>query len=67
MWVFAHPSLTIFLLHTRPALIPDNCGDTDHLYRCSRCRTAWFCGRACQKVRGERGRERRVCAGGWGS
>ena len=54
--LFSHAAVFLFLLlSSSPSspLLPGNCGETDNLLRCSRCRTAWYCCRACQKVRGE--------------
>ena len=54
-------SLSLSLSHSHslslasfsPLFSTGNCGETDKLLRCSRCRTAWYCCRACQKVRPE--------------
>lgn len=33
-----------------PNFHPGNCGETANVMRCSRCRGAWFCSRACQRA-----------------
>jgi hypothetical protein len=28
----------------------DNCGGTEHLMKCSKCHTSWYCSQKCQKT-----------------